>query len=293
MVDFTFIGIGNMGEPMVNNLLKKGFTVSVFDINKKIYDNFSNKKVIKLDGFESTKIAKNIITMLPDGKSLRNLINNKIFLKCLKKKSYFVDCSTADYETIVNVENQLKEKGVYFFDAPVSGGIAGAKNGTLTIMVGGDKKKFSKVKKILEPFGKNIIYIGSIGSGQIVKACNNMMLGINMIGLSEAFTLAKKYKIDKKILFNVCSKSTSSSWAMLNHLPVKGIVKTAAANKNFTPGYSSKLINKDLKIAKDMAKKVRLKLSLGFKASKLFDSFCKQGKYNLDYSAIIKILKIK
>ena len=157
-------------------------------------------------------------------------------------------------------------------------------------MVGGKKNTYNDAKEILSVLGKNIIYVGKSGSGQIVKACNNMMLGINMIGVSEAFTLASKYGISKKTFFEISSKSSGSSWAMLNHLPIKGIIKTAAANNRFKPGYAAKLILKDLSIAKQMAKKISLNIFMGKKAFDLYNSFCRKNKSNLDYSAIIKSL---
>jgi len=153
-----------------------------------------------------------------------------------------------------------------------------------------NKSAFNKSKKIFSCLGKNVLHIGPSGAGQIVKACNNMMLGINMIGVCEAFLLANKFKINTKKFYEICSKSTGSSWAMLNHLPIKGIVESSAANNKFKPGYAARLILKDLKISNEMAKSVKLKASMGNKAHELYKKFCNADKNNLDYAAIIKLI---
>mgnify|MGYP001204375305 CR=1 FL=1 len=292
MNKISFIGLGNMGTPMVSNLLKHKYDVKVFDINKNNYKPFKKTNAIIVEKKQELSEDKRIfISMLPDGDSLKKLVLGKNgLLNNLKKNSIFIDCSSVDYNTTVIISEKMKKKGVYFLDSPVSGGISGAKNATLTIMVGGNKKAFDKSKTILNTLGKNIIYVGKSGTGQIVKACNNMMLGINMVGVCEAFLLAKKYKIDLKKFYDITSKSSGSSWAMNTHLPIEGIVKSSAANNNFKPGYAAKLILKDLQIAQDMAKHANIKTSLGLKALKLYKKFCNLDKNNLDYSAIIKIL---
>ena len=295
MPNISFIGLGAMGTPMALNLIKQKHNLYLFDINKKNYKKFQKtKSKISHNHIDLTKNSEIFISMLPDGKALASLIFGKNgIINHIKKNSIFIDCSSTDYKTTIEVSKAFFKKGIKFLDAPVSGGVFGAKKASLTIMVGGKKKTFDSVSKILNVLGKNIIYVGKSGSGQIVKACNNMMLGINMIGISEAFTLANKYGIESKIFYEICSKSTGSSWAMLNHLPVKGIVKTSAANNNYKPGYAAKLILKDLKIAKNMAEKVSLRTIMGKKAFDIYNKFCKNNKYNLDYSAIIKSLYSK
>ena len=240
---------------------------------------------------ELGKNSNVFITMLPDGKALYNLVLGKNgMIRRIKENSVFIDCSSSDYESTIKVSQALKKKNIRFLDAPVSGGVSGAKNATLTIMVGGNKSAFNKSKKILKCLGNNIIHIGNSGSGQIVKACNNMMLGINMIGVCEAFLLAKKFGIDLKKFYKICATSTSASWAMQNHLPIQGIVKSSAANNKFKPGYAAKLILKDLKISQEMSKSVKLNTRMGKKALELYKKFCSQDQNNLDYAAIIKIL---
>ena len=292
MRNISFIGLGAMGTPMALNLIKNKYNLFLYDINTKNYKHFSNSNAKICNNYNDLSINSNIfISMLPDGKALSNLVLGKNgIINCIKKQSVFIDCSSVDYKTTIRVSNEFKKKGIKFLDAPVSGGVSGAKNASLTIMVGGNRNSYKHVARIFNALGKNIIYVGKSGSGQIVKACNNMMLGINMIGVSEAFTLASHYGINSKIFFDIVSKSTGSSWAMLNHLPIKGIVKTSAANNQYKPGYSAKLILKDLSIARDMAKKVSLKALMGSKAFEIYASFCKKNKSNLDYSAIVQSL---
>lgn len=292
MTKISFIGLGNMGNPMALNLIRKKYKLNLYDLNSKLLKPFlkTNAKIIN-NLSDLSNNSNYFITMLPDGKALENLVfkANGILNK-IKKNDILIDCSSVDYDTTIKVYKALSKRGAHFLDAPVSGGVSGAEKATLTIMVGGKKQVFNKAKFILDCLGKNIIYVGNSGSGQIVKACNNMMLGINMIGVSEAFKLSSKFGISSKTFFEICSTSTGSSWAMLNHLPIKDIVKTSAANNGYRPGYAAKLILKDLKIAKDMAEKVTLKTHMGKKAYQLYDSFCKKDNKNLDYRAIIKVL---
>ncbi len=296
MTHISFIGLGNMGNPMALNLIKKKHKLNIYDLNPKLFKPFIKTNAEISNNIENlSKDSRFFISMLPDGKALKSLVlGSGGLLNHIKKNDILIDCSSVDYDTTVEVSKALTKKEAYLLDAPVSGGVSGAKNATLTIMVGGKKKIFNDTKFIFDCLGKNVIYVGNSGSGQIVKACNNMMLGINMIGVCEAFSLASKYGIKNKTFFEICSKSSSSSWAMLNHLPVKGIVESSAANNNYKPGYAAKLILKDLKIAQGMSKNVSFAASMGKKAHELYSNFCKSGKENLDYSAIIKyLLRIK
>ncbi len=288
----SFIGLGNMGMPMALNLIKKKYKLNLYDIDKKLYKYFVKTDATPISELNQLTDNSNVfITMLPDGKALNRLVLGKEgIINTIKKNSIFIDCSSSDYNSTIKVSRALYKKKVNFLDAPVSGGVYGAQNASLTIMVGGSKSVFDKSKKILNCIGKSVVYIGESGTGQIVKACNNMMLGINMLGLCEAFLLAKKFGINPKKLFEICSNSSGSSWAMLNHLPIKGIVKNTAANNNFIPGYAARLILKDLKISQEMAKSVKFNTKMSKKALELYKKFCKIDKKNLDYTAIIKLL---
>ena len=296
MKNIFFIGLGNMGKPMVNNLIKNNFQLTIFDINKNSYNSFKDKNVkIAKSTNEISNRYDVIFTMIPDGKVLKNIVkdkNNNIFSK-KTNNLIWIDCSSIDLKTTLEISNILKNNNIHFLDSPVSGGVSGAINGSLSIMVGGEKKTFMKVKKLFYCIGKNVSYLGSSGAGQIVKACNNMMLGINMLGICEAFTMAKSLGVSERDFFKICSVSSSSSWAMLNHLPIEGLVKNSAANKNFKAGYAAKLISKDLKIALALAKEAGVNITLGKNASKKYDTFCKGKNQDLDYSAIIKTVKKK
>ena len=293
--NLSFIGLGNMGKPMALNLLKNQYNLVIYDINPELYNTFEKTKAkIAKKNSDITNKSSFIITMLPDGKALYNLVMGKHgLIKSIKKNSIFIDCSSSDYATTMLISKELKKKKILFLDAPVSGGVTGAKKGSLSIMVGGNKNAFNKSKNILKCLGKNIIHIGENGTGQIVKACNNMMLGINMIGICEAFLLAQKFGINQKKFYDICISSSSSSWAMENHLPIKNIVKNSAANNKFKPGYAAKLILRDLKISQEMSKNVKLKTNFGEKAFELYKKFCRQDKGELDYTAIINFLDKK
>ena len=287
----SFIGLGNMGMPMALNLIKKKYKLNLYDIDKKLYKYFVKTDATPISELNQLTDNSNVfITMLPDGKALNRLVLGKEgIINTIKKNSIFIDCSSSDYNSTIKVSRALYKKKVNFLDAPVSGGVYGAQNASLTIMVGGNINGYRKVKKILSCMGKKVIHVGNSGAGQIVKACNNMMLGINMIGVCEAFLLAKKFGINQKKFFEITSISSGSSWAMLNHLPFKGIINSTAANNKFKPGYAAKLILKDLNISQEMSKKINFNTILGKKALELYKSFCNQDKKNLDYAAIIKI----
>ena len=178
-------------------------------------------------------------------------------------------------------------------DAPVSGGVSGAEAGSLTFMVGGEKIALEKVMPVLEVMGKNIVHAGGSGSGQAAKACNNMLLGISMIGISESFTLADRLGLDPKVLFDIMSSATGDCWALRNHLPIAGIVETSAANRSFSPGFAVAMMAKDLRLAEAAAKSVDLQADLGILASKMYTEFEKGGSGHLDYSAIINLIQRK
>ena len=291
---FSFIGLGNMGYEMVKHLIREKNThVNIFDINKKIYNKFRQTNVFKLEHIQDLPKNTNFfITMVPDGKALEKIILGKNGISRIAKKgSVIIDCSSIDYATTIKISSRLKKLGIGYLDAPVSGGVSGAKKASLTIMVGGESKTFKKSKPVLSLMGKNIIYVGKSGTGQIIKSCNNMMLGINMIGICEAYILSKKFGIDKKKFFDICSNSTGSSWAMLNPLPIKGLVKNSAANDDFKKGYAAKLINKDLRISQSLAADSKTKTFLGRKAKNIYDDFCRSDNKYLDYSAIINYIE--
>jgi 3-hydroxyisobutyrate dehydrogenase len=175
-------------------------------------------------------------------------------------------------------------------DAPVSGGVAGAEAGTLTFMVGGSAEVLERARPVLEAMGKNIVHAGDSGSGQAAKLCNNMMLGISMIGTSEAFTMGQKLGLNPQTLFDIISTASGSCWALQNHLPIPGIVETSASNRGFRAGFAVAMMAKDLRLAQLAAKSVDASTPLGSTAAALYTSFEDSGNQDLDYSAIIKLI---
>jgi len=286
----AFIGLGNMGIGMANNLVKANYEVNVYDINKNILESIKNKGFIIHNSIASAvKDVNVVITMLPEGQHVREVyISNDGVINNVKNNTLLIDCSTIDIASIKEVEKKANVKDLLLIDAPVSGGVVGADEGTLTFMVGGNEKSFKISLPILEKMGKKVVHAGELGSGQAAKICNNMILGTTMIALSESFTMAKKLGLDQKTFFEISSKATGMSWAMLNHLPVANIIETAAANNNFKPGFAAKMMVKDLSLAQSAASSVNLNTPLGRLVLDMYKDFIEEGHGELDYTAIIK-----
>ena len=242
-----FIGLGNMGLPMAENLQKQGHEVKGFDIKK----NINSKIRISYNIQEIIKNNNAIFTMLPSGKEVI-AVYNEIIDKC-DSSTIVVDCSTIDIKSTRLIADLSKKNGLLTLDAPVSGGVVGAVNGTLTFMIGGDESAFKKMKPLFEVMGKKAVYCGDSGSGQAAKMCNNMILGISMIGVCESFTLAKKIGLDLEKLYEVSSNSSGSCWSLNTYCPAPDIGPETPADKNYLPGFSSELMLKDLMLAQDLS----------------------------------------
>ncbi len=292
-MNIAFIGLGNMGKGMALNLLKANHKVHVYDINKAILEGLSQHNfVVNNSVKDAVKNVDAVITMLPEGKHVRDVyLGDEGVINSVKSKTILIDCSTIDIQSIKDVEIKAKTKNLFLIDAPVSGGVVGADEGTLTFMVGGSKESFKFALPILENMGKKVVHAGDLGAGQVAKICNNMILGTTIIALSESFTMAKKLGLDQKIFFDISSKATGMSWAMLNHLPVANIIKTAAANNNFKPGFAAKMMLKDLSLAQSAASSINLNTPLGSLALDLYKDFIESGNGELDYTAIIKMIE--
>jgi len=286
----AFIGLGNMGIGMASNLAKSNQVVNVYDINKSILESIKNKGFIIHNNIGSAvKDVNVVITMLPEGQHVREVyLSHDGVINNVKNETLLIDCSTIDIASIKEVEKKTKIKNLSLIDAPVSGGVVGADKGTLTFMVGGSEKSFKLSLPILEIMGKKVVHAGELGSGQAAKICNNMILGTTMIALSESFTMAKKLGLDQKTFFEISSKATGMSWAMLNHLPVANIIETAAANNNFKPGFAAKMMVKDLSLAQSAASSVNFSTPLGRLVLDMYKDFIEEGHGELDYTAIIK-----
>ena len=289
----AFIGVGNMGNPMAENLLKAGKKIKVFDVSKEMLAKAKEKNLETTDNLDSliTKEVTTIITMLPEGKHSKEIylgdngIINKVSKDCL-----LIDCSTIDINTSKEIGKNAEEKGIMMIDAPVSGGVMGAQKATLNIMVGGSKQAFDKALPILKIMGKNIYHAGEIGSGNGAKICNNMSLGITMIAASESLMLAKRLNIDIKKVHEIMKNASGNSWPISVYPPLPGLIEGTPSNNNYKPGFSAGMMNKDLKLANDCAKNVNASTPLGQMALEIYSKFCEDGNASKDFSAISKII---
>ena len=281
-----FIGLGNMGSPMVNQLLKANYEVIGYDINNEFIEKLLHKGLKKASDLNDiTKDSDIIITMLPDGKAVKKVWSEALAFSTPGK--YFIDCSTIDVKTSKSVQMQAKEKGLLTLDAPVSGGVIGADQGTLTFMVGGSSKTYNEMKFLFEIMGKNSILCGEEGSGQSAKICNNMLLASTMIAVGESFNLGKKLGLDLNKLFDVISTSTGSCWAVNSYCPIKGIGPNSPADKDYEGGFATALMYKDLGLAVDAAAETKSNINYGIQTYEKYKQVTENNKGNLDFSNII------
>ena len=289
----AFIGVGNMGNPMAENLIKAKKKVRVFDVSKEMIDKAKEKKFDVADSIENllSNSPKIVITMLPAGKHSKEVyLGEKGIINKVSKDCLLIDCSTIDIKTSVDIGLMAKEKGIKMIDAPVSGGVMGAKNATLTFLVGGSKDAFNSAKPILEIMGKNIFHAGDSGCGNGAKICNNMALGISMIGASEALMLAKRLNIDIKKVHEIMKSASGNSWPISVYPPLPGLKEGVPSNNKYRPGFSAGMMSKDLKLAIECAEEVKANTPLGSNANNIYDKFCKEGNSNKDFSAISKVV---
>ena len=289
----AFIGVGNMGNPMAENLHKSGKKITVFDVSKEMMERAEKKGLNTSESIESliNEEVSIVITMLPEGKHSKEIylgdngIINKVSKDCL-----LIDCSTIDIETSKEIGKAADNQNIMMIDAPVSGGVMGAQKATLNIMVGGSKEAFDKALPVLKILGKNIYHAGEIGSGNGAKICNNMALGIAMIAASESLMLAKRLNIDIKKVHEIMRNASGNSWPISVYPPLPGLIDGTPSNNNYRPGFSAGMMNKDLKLAYECAKSVNAETPLGKMALEIYDQFCKEGNDTKDFSAISKVI---
>ncbi len=288
MTTIGFIGLGNMGRPMVANLIKAGHEVRSFDILADARNRAEELgATIAINAAEAVLECDVAITMLPAGQDVRDVYIDHI-IDHVQVGTLLIDSSTIDVETAREVIRKADERGLMMIDAPVSGGIVGAEAGSLTFMCGGAKEAFDKAKPILETMGKNIFHAGDSGAGQAVKACNNLMLAIQMISVCEGFSLAKKLDLDVQRLFDIVSTATSQCWSLTSYCPVPGPVSTSPANRDYAAGFTVAMMLKDLKIAQEAAKLSGAHIPLGTLATEIYETFAEDGGDRLDFSAIYR-----
>jgi len=289
----AFIGVGNMGNPMAENLVKAGKNVRVFDVSKEMIEKAKEKKfdiANSIDDLLKDSVST-VITMLPAGKHSKKVYLGKDgIIDKVSKDCLLIDCSTIDIKTSVEIGNKAKEKNIKMIDAPVSGGVMGAKNATLTFLVGGSKDAFNLAKPLLEIMGKNIFHAGESGCGNGAKICNNMALGISMIGASEALMLAKRLNIDIKKVHEIMKNASGNSWPISVYPPLPGLKEGVPSNNKYRPGFSAGMMSKDLKLAIECAEEVKANTPLGSTANNIYDKFCKEGNHSKDFSAISKVV---
>jgi 3-hydroxyisobutyrate dehydrogenase len=293
MAQIGFIGLGNMGLPMAQNLIKAGHAVCGYDVSAAALDKFSAVGGIAVHSLDVASMGVDlIVTMLPARDQVREVyLGQGGVLASAASGTLLVDCSTVDVETARAVAAAAKVNELDMLDAPVSGGIAGAQAATLTFMVGGNDTAFERAKPVLKAMGKIIVLAGAAGSGQAAKICNNMILGISMIAVCEAFVLAEKLGLDLHKLFEISSQSSGQCWSMTNYCPVPGLVPTSPANRDYQPGFTAAMMLKDLKLAQDAARLTRAVTPLGAGATAVYQRFVEDGGGAVDFSGIIRFLR--
>ena len=295
MTRIAFIGAGNMGLPMLRNLIGAGHEVRAYDVSPdalaEAVQAGADEAVSLADAVTAAEI---VITMLPEGRHVRAVYlgdgGNDGILGHAPREALLADCSTIDIATAREVAATASESGYEMIDAPVSGGVTGAAAGTLTFMVGGSAAGYERAKPILAAMGRNVAHIGGPGHGQATKICNNMMAGIAIIAASEVFCLGEALGLDSKKLYDVLSTSTGQTWMMDHMHPVPGIVESAPSNRNYAPGFKAALMAKDLGLSQSAAADTGTSTPLGANAAALFRILCQNGAGDLDCSAVYKLL---
>ena len=293
MTQIGFIGLGNMGLPMAQNLMKAGHGVIGFDIEKSAGERFGSAGGVAATAIDvACAGAEVVITMLPSGRDVRDVyLAQGGVLASAPDGTLLIDCSTIDVESARAVAAAAAVNGLAMVDAPVSGGVAGAQAGTLTFMVGGSEQAFERARPVLAHMGKTIVHAGSSGTGQAAKICNNMILGVSMIAVSEAFLLAEKLGLDAQGLFEIVSQSSGQCWSLTNYCPVPDPVPTSPANRDYQAGFTATMMLKDLKLAQTAAKAAGVRAPMGAGAAALYRLFVEQGHGAVDFSGIIKMLR--
>lgn len=295
MATIGFIGLGNMGGPMAVNLLKAGHKVFGLDLSTEAKERLSAAGGVAVDSVaEAVASADVVVSMLPAGAHvLKVYCGDDGVLAHVRPGALLIDSSTIDVDSARKVAAAAVEAGMRMVDAPVSGGVAGAAGGTLTFMVGGPDDAYEAALPYLEIMGKTIVHAGGAGTGQAAKICNNMLLGISMIGVSEAFVLAERLGLDHQKLYDISSTASGQCWSLTSYCPVPGPVETSPANRDYQPGFAAAMMLKDLKLAQEAAHSSGASTPLGAEAAALYNMFCNAGEAGTDFSGIIRFLRGK
>ena len=290
-MNIGFIGLGNMGLPMAINLVKAGHEVSGFDLMQSQIDALvaaGGKAVANANA--ACNGADVVITMLPASKHVETLyLGESGLLANANPKTLLIDCSTISPKVAQAVASAAKAKGFAMVDAPVSGGTAGAQAGTLTFMVGGEESVVECIRPILEKMGKNIFHAGGNGAGQTVKVCNNMLLGIQMLGTCEALRLGIANGLDPKVLSDIMSKSSGRNWALELYNPCPGVMESVPASREYVGGFGVDLMLKDMGLATENAQNLNASVPLASLAQQLYEAHSKAGNGQLDFSSVFHL----
>ena len=292
MAKIGFIGLGHMGWPMAVNLVGAGHVVTGFDLQSKALEAFSAAGGRAATTLQDAANQQDVvITMLQTGQQVKDVcFGNEGLFAHAAKSTLFIDCSSTDVQSSREFHQEAKKLHFLAADAPVSGGVVGATQAKLTFMVGGSEEAFIKAKEYLSILGKTIVHTGIEGSGQAAKICNNMILGVSMIAVSEAFTLAEHLGLSAEKLFEVVTHSSGQCWAISSYAPVPGLVENAPANNNYKPGFTVAMMLKDLCLSQKAAASVGVKTPMGERATAIYQQFNDAEMGGLDFSAIIKAI---
>jgi 3-hydroxyisobutyrate dehydrogenase len=287
----AFIGLGNMGGPMAANLVKAGYEVVGFDFVPAALDHAREHGVIVAEsGAAAVDGASVVITMLPAGKHVLDAYRDEL-IAAAAPGTLFIDSSTIDVADARAARDLVVAAGHRGIDAPVSGGVTGAEAGTLTFMVGAEPEDFASAEPILQVMGGRVVHCGASGAGQAAKVCNNMILGISMIAVSEAFVLGEKLGLTNQALFDVASAASGQCWALTTNCPVPGPVPTSPANRDYQPGFAGALMAKDLGLALNALQSTGVQGELGTLAATIYRRFADEGGAGKDFSAIINTIR--
>ena len=292
MEKIGFIGLGNMGMPMAQNLISNGIKVKGFDVSEEVLKQASKNKIeVCSDTLQASKEIDVLITMLPNGEAVSSVFNSESLLENIDPSILIIECSTISPKTSKELSLKASSLNLEMIDAPVSGGVKGAEEASLTFMVGGAVENVEKAKPILSKMGKNIFHAGGSGSGQIAKLCNNMLLAIHMSGTAEALSMGVKSGLDPGVLSEIMSKSSGGNWSLDKYNPYPGVMTESPASKDYQGGFLNKLMIKDLNLAKELAQDSKTETPMGDSARKLYDELIEQGLEDLDFSSVQKLFK--
>jgi 3-hydroxyisobutyrate dehydrogenase len=280
-MEIGFIGLGNMGAPMAKNLAAAGHAVTGFDLAGPRVEGVAEAG----SAVEAAAGRDAVVTMLPDGAILRAVYAE--IVGAARAGTILIDCSTVDVESARAAAAEAEAAGLAPLDAPVSGGVAGAAAGSLTFMVGGSAEAFARAAPLLEVMGARAVHCGPAGAGQGVKICNNMILGISMLGVCEAFGLAGKLGLDPRAVYDVVSTSSGACWSVTSYCPVPGVGPDSPADRDYRPGFAADLMLKDLRLSQQAATAVDAATPLGAHAAALYEAFVAAGGSGRDFSAML------